>query len=387
MKIALYAHGGSGNHGCEALVRSTIKVLGNHDYKLISECVEEDLTYGLEKLAEIQNSQQQLRTGLHRLVYSIRMKLSHDDRIYYREVYRDFAKNLDNCDLALAIGGDNYCYKGFTERFSVLNDMLVKQGTPTVLWGCSIDPERINATMLHDLQKYSLITARESITYQALKDKGLSNVHLVPDTAFCLDKKMLPMPKGMKENNIVGINVSPLVIRQERMPGITIDNYRQLIKHILSDTSFTILLIPHVVWKSNDDRQPLRQLFDEFEHTGRLAIVDDCNAEELKGYICRCRFLIAARTHASIAGYSTGVPTLVVGYSVKAKGIACDLFGDHSHYVTDISSLNNANMLSDAFQWIAMHEEDIRQRYKVHLTQYVSPLDNIAGLLQETCKP
>ena len=28
-RIFLYAHGGSGNHGCEAIVRSTIKILKN----------------------------------------------------------------------------------------------------------------------------------------------------------------------------------------------------------------------------------------------------------------------------------------------------------------------------------------------------------------------
>ena len=41
--------------------------------------------------------------------------------------------------------------------------------------------------------------------------------------------------------------------------------------------------------------------------------------------IAQCELLVCCRTHASIAGYSTGVPTLVLGYSVKAEGIAADL--------------------------------------------------------------
>ena len=28
-KIYMYAHGGSGNHGCEAIVRSTLKILND----------------------------------------------------------------------------------------------------------------------------------------------------------------------------------------------------------------------------------------------------------------------------------------------------------------------------------------------------------------------
>ena len=61
-----------------------------------------------------------------------------------------------------------------------------------------------------------------------------------------------------------------------------------------------------------------------YKSTGRVMLVQDCNCEELKGYISRCRFFIGARTHATIAAYSSQVPTLVVGYSVKAKGIAKD---------------------------------------------------------------
>ena len=34
--------------------------------------------------------------------------------------------------------------------------------------------------------------------------------------------------------------------------------------------------------------------------------------------------LICCRTHASIAGYSSTIPTLVVGYSAKSQGIGLD---------------------------------------------------------------
>ena len=33
MKIYMYAHGGSGNHGCEAIVRSTSKILKELGYE------------------------------------------------------------------------------------------------------------------------------------------------------------------------------------------------------------------------------------------------------------------------------------------------------------------------------------------------------------------
>ncbi len=384
MNIALYAHGGSGNHGCEALVRSTLHSIGsagNH-FTVISERPQDDKRYHLDELAVIKPSMSPLPTGFRRLFYNIRMKMSNDDRVYYREVYRDFPERIGRCDVALAIGGDNYCYSGFTERFSVLNDMLKNRDIPTVLWGCSIDPYRINTTMLRDLRQYHLITARESITYEALIGHGLTNVRQVPDTAFCLQSNSLPLPEGMQEGQIVGLNISPLVIRQEPVAGITMDNCRHLIRHIFDSTPLSVLLIPHVVWKDNDDRVPLLRLFEEFKSSHRIAMLDDCDASTLKGYIKRCRFLIAARTHASIAGYSTGVPTLVVGYSVKAEGIARDLFGESTNYVVPIKSLKTPERLTQAFEWLASNEEEIRQRYRQTMDTYTAPLRQIPGILQ-----
>ena len=70
----------------------------------------------------------------------------------------------------------------------------------------------------------------------------------------------------------------------------------------------------------------------------------DYNCNELKYIISKCSILVAARTHASIAAYSTCVPTLVIGYSVKSKGIAKDLFGDYRNYVISKDELTSEEL-------------------------------------------
>ena len=75
---------------------------------------------------------------------------------------------------------------------------------------------------------------------------------------------------------------------------------------------------------------------------------------ELKGYIARCRFFIGARTHSTIAAYSSGVPTLVLGYSVKSKGIAKDLFGTYENYVLTVQQLKEYSELGRAFKSIML---------------------------------
>ena len=157
--------------------------------------------------------------GIEYVFYLTEMKLLRNDQVYWRKQYRTFEKKIRGLDLALAIGGDNYCYSGFTERFAIMNKALIQKGIPIVLWGCSIDKERICPNMLKDLRRFNLIIARESITYNTLRQAGLSKVVVMPDAAFLLEENGTSFPEGFELGNTVGLNISPLVIRQEKAKG------------------------------------------------------------------------------------------------------------------------------------------------------------------------
>ena len=70
---------------------------------------------------------------------------------------------------------------------------------------------------------------------------------------------------------------------------------------------------------------------------------------------------MGARTHATIAAYSTGVPTLVIGYSVKARGIAKDLFGTEDGFVLPVQTLSGSTDIVKVFCDIMSEEDNIRQ--------------------------
>ncbi len=219
-----------------------------------------------------------------------------------------------------------------------------------------------------DLGKYHTIIARESITYEALReafgrrDGDGPEILCFPDPAFTLSAKELPLPEGFAAGNTVGINVSPMIQDNEKISGITMENYKEMISYIIRNTDMQIALIPHVVWERNDDRKPVHALYEAFAETGRVIQIGDGNCQELKGFIGRCRFFVGARTHATIAAYSTGVPTLVAGYSVKARGIARDLFGTEENYVLPVQNLKKKDDLTKGFQWLFSHEKEIREK-------------------------
>lgn len=368
-KVFMYGHGGSKNHGCEAIVRSTKKVIGDRHLVLHSLRPEEDLEYLVNEIVDIKKERNETsKINLKRIWASINVRLlkneEYSKKLQFEELFKKYKKN----DVAIAIGGDNYCYKGF-EIYGIINEGLVKRGVKTVLWGCSLEPSMISKEMEEDLKRYSLITTRETLTYDAVKNIN-KNVKLYPDTAFELDKIELSLPEGFEEKNTIGINVSPLIISCEEKLGLTMENYKALVQHIIDTTDIQVALIPHVVWDDNDDRKPLKELYNEFKNTKRVIMIDDNNCLVQKGYISRCRMFIGARTHATIAAYSSCVPTLVIGYSIKAKGIAKDIFGTYENYVLPVQKLRNKNDLINAFEWLKSNEYNIKQHLEEFMPKY-----------------
>lgn len=372
MDIVLYANGGSGNHGCEAITRGTIELLGRTDnsYTLLSDDVSQDALYGLDKLAVLKEARADTSRDLLFFLAYARMKLFHDetpmDVLPYIAPIRAAAETTD---VALSVGGDNYCYGG-TALYAALNKTYHRAGVKTVLWGCSIEPAVVKQPKVRkDLQRYNLIVARESITYDAVR-RIHENVVLAPDPAF----SMVPVPCLQDDRfgdcDTIGINISPMIVSNETKPGITYENYRNLIGYILDSTEYRVALIPHVVWAHNDDRLVLTKLYREFSEVDRLILLDDHSAPELKSCIEKCRIFVGARTHATIAAYSSGVPTLTVGYSVKARGIARDLFGSEEHYVLPVQTLHDPHELTEAYCWLAARETEIREHLLKTLPVY-----------------
>lgn len=367
MKNILFMHTGSANHGCEALVRTTSKVLGGPDNVLLWSLSKiEDEQYGSAKTVDrIVESEQLKRFSLPYFEALIRRRLlgqaDANMDVFLREIFKN--------NIAFSIGGDNYCYEWSSKQAIELDKKIRKYAKATVLWGCSIDSEVVTPEMMKDLAKFDLIAARESITYELLKPIN-PNTILVADTAFLLEKTELPLPENFIEKNTVGINVSPLIMKYGTEENRILANYEELIHYILAETDMNVCLIPHVVWEYNDDRIPLRYLFDKFKDSGRVCMIEDGNCCELKGYIARCRFFVGARTHATIAAYSTAVPTLVVGYSVKSRGIARDLFGTEENYVLPVQNFKTDVDLIKAFQWIQHQEHVIREHLTVCISEY-----------------
>lgn len=375
----IYNHGGSGNHGCEALLRTTLQLFGGEaPLTVLSEFPQQDLRYGIGTLAMPEPATCPSSKGspaFFDAYLTLKLKKDYDkmDLLPYRKPVGRLKSNM----VELSVGGDIYCYEDY-RKYIALHRMIVKKGCKSVLLGCSLEEKLFDdPEFVADMKQYTYISARESLTYEMLQKAGLNNIGLTPDAAFTLEKKLLPLPARFVDGNTVGINLSPLVIRKETSPGIVLENFIRLVQYILEHTDCNVALIPHVVWRDNDDRSVLKQLFDRVNCPDRVVLLDDYNCMELKGFISRCRFFIGARTHATIAAYSTLIPTLVLGYSVKSRGIATDLFGTDEHYVVPVQQLNTADTMTEAFKWLLAHEAEIKSQLSATIPGYIQKAGEI----------
>ncbi len=377
--LFLYNHGGSANHGCEALVRTAGTFFENKQRPcLLSEVPQQDYHYGLQEMLEIRPATQAVpRLSGDFLKAYVHLKRTGDyfpmDVLPYRKSIRSLGKD----DIEISVGGDIYCYEDYP-KYIKLHELITKQGCKSILLGCSLEKRLFDdPAFLEDMRRYDYISARDSLSFGLLQSAGLTNIGLAPDTAFTLPAEYLPLPEGFQENNTVGLNLSPLAAGKESRPGIALTNYRKLVQLILNETDCAVALIPHVVWDGNDDRDALRPLLEEFQASGRVMMIPDCNCMQLKGYIARCRFFIGARTHATIAAYSSGVPTLVLGYSLKSRGIATDLFGTDEHYVLPVQQLREENDLNEAFRWVMERETEIKERLQTIMPEYTVSVEKL----------
>ena len=369
-KVLLYQHGSSYNHGCEALVRVTSdcvknSIPGSRVY-LSSFAPMDDLKFNISTVDEVVKNKHWCRRLSIGWFLNKFCKKALNIKFLKRSfgVFKDNVKLAKEMDCCIAIGGDNYCYNKGKSDWET-NLLMRERCSKMMLFGCSIEPDELPGELCEHLSLFDAITVRESISYEAFVKCGLGDrAHLVADPAFLLEPEAVELPEGFTEGQIVGINLSPLILNFTENKDKVVESVYLLVDRILATTQMSILLIPHVRIKNGDDMDVLLPIYEKYKNTGRVALLDDLslNCRQLKGYISKCRFFIGARTHSIIAAYSTCVPALALGYSVKAKGIARDIFGTEENLVLPVQTFDDPAATVRGFEYLTEHEDEIRNK-------------------------
>ncbi|QID16772.1 polysaccharide pyruvyl transferase family protein [Nitrogeniibacter mangrovi] len=389
MKFYLAGQREFANRGCEALVRSTVQML------------HEQFGSGIEIYCPSDrpdlDSAQWPSAAEHGVRFVPAPRLSPKLKWWYRsvrvappimdhwipksfELPDEVARPADMSDVIIQIGGDNitldYTPAGLIGN-TAFSEMYMAKGKPNVLWAASVGPfaknPRIERYMAGFLARLHLITVREPVSQAYLSGIGVErNVRRVADPAFLMTPEVFdcdPMFPSVEGAGYVGINFSPLVARfapddegvRARLEASLVD----FVSSVIGEDGFSVLLVPHVDPLDGSGRAGdtafMTPLFETLRarFPDRIALAPKrLNAAQLKYLIGRCRFFMGARTHSTIAAFSTGVPTGSIAYSVKARGLNQDIFG-HEDFVVSTLDLD-AERLKRVFRRMVEREDETR---------------------------
>lgn len=376
MRYAFYSHGGCENHGCEAIVRTLSAMIKKSKpesiIKLYTLNAQSDKAGDLPNIDETEEFNYILPVSNETVAQKLKISLlsRKSQKLADEYFYSLSCKNpsLKENDIYISVGGDNYCY-GDGHMAAAFNRELKKLGKKTVLWGCSIGEEDLSEDKIKDLKTFDLIVARETITFEALKKHGIDkNTVLYPDPAFTLD--IDDINYDVKPNTL-GFNISSLVGTYSAKGASIEDISTEFLRYILDNSDRNILLIPHVTKEADGDQLILGRIAERLSSDRVQTVPPTMTAAQYKSIISRCDMFIGARTHSTIAAYSTCVPTLVIGYSVKSRGIAKDIFGTDKGLVIPVSEIDSAEKLINAYKSFSEKEEVYRNRLKSFMPDYI----------------
>jgi len=278
-------------------------------------------------------------------------------------VHAPIQKRKNGTIVALEIGGDNYSLDyGIPGHFLEMDRYLQSLGIPVVLWGASVGPfdgvPQFKDQMLDHLRSLTAVFARESSTVKYLADSGVvRNVHHIADPAFLLQPQEPSVAKLGRAilPGTIGLNFSPLLVkyfREEQKPPWEIEwsdlapllsFCTEVVTNICRRLGCPIVLIPHACSElpGTGDCQLLAGIQKQIELGGECEVrclPESLNAREMKWAISQCDLFVGARTHSTIAAFSSCIPTISLSYSMKARGINQDVFGTQK-YCLDSSQL------------------------------------------------
>ena len=384
MKLAIYGHGGSQNHGNEAIVRGVRALFPDAELITYTFAPEVDRHFGLDEVCELR-SMTRPASGQRDWFFTIAKVLRRFfptskllRHFYYNRFFAPFIQELTSDTIYLLEAGDQYCEPGDHRWFyGYLNKKILKAGAKSVMMGCTVNPSVLeDESVVQDIGRYSAVIARESITYRALKEKNVSkDLHFAPCPAFSMEAEKFDLPAWMAHKEFVGFNVGFLAQGNEKYYELLMRNFETAIRRIIEETDLDVALIPHVNWDYRlTDFTALDVLWRKFRATGRIHYIEEHNAAQQKFVIAQCKAMVALRTHATIPGLASYVPTLIAGYKTKSRGIANDIFGEKFDMLADVQSLTDENTIADKLFGILDKHAEILAHYRERMPEYMGEL-------------
>lgn len=240
------------------------------------------------------------------------------------------------------------------------------------------------------LPKLKLICARGKMTEENLKGIGITkNVRLCADGAFTMaddpavsnEVSEVCAKDPFYNDRVVGLSVSSVVEKKCTKLGIDYKGIMVDFTERLNRKGYRVLIIANAarinsVKTRNNDLMICDAVYEAVKDKRAVRWYHkEMDAEEIREYIGKCRFLVASRFHAMVGALEKKVPVLLVGWSHKYQEVL-DFF-ELGQFAIDFSDLT-ADSLEKEFDRFVSEESEIRRKLDAHYDSVMeSSRDNI----------
>lgn len=173
---------------------------------------------------------------------------------------------------------------------------------------------------------FSVMVARERESECAMREQAgvRKSIFIAPDVA-----NLMPAGDASAVPGRVGFAISFQIVNQWKGAAEDyVECMRELVRHVCSHGNREVVLIPNQYAHTSgaNDEDVARRILDGVGGKVRIVDASHCGARTVKSEIASCEFLVSSRYHASVAGFSAGVPELIVGWHHKYTELA-ELYG------------------------------------------------------------
>jgi len=225
------------------------------------------------------------------------------------------------------------------------------------------------------LKRLNAVFVRESISYNILKNWGIKNIYLVPDSAFLftpnnheIEEEMIKSFGLIEGNNIIGFTGREwLASKDSKIFETELVNF---FEHIVM-RGYQIILIPQVVSIEHgvDDREVLKSIYCRLRDKDKVTLVENpLNHMQLKYIYKNLKMLVGMRMHSIIFALTSGVPVMAIEYEHKTRGVMRDL--GLEEWVSNINEVR-AEILIKKFEDLVNSHEKYIEKLKKTIPEYI----------------
>lgn len=356
--FVLAGNGAYANRGCEAIAKSSVQLIRgawpDATFTMATEVGDEDqpnetepdVRHALLPIGWSESSPNEgtVRRFVHRLANAGELRWRNRTGLMpsprtLRRIFESFGP----ITAVLSAGGDTYSLVHGLRFYNqvAMGNAVLQLGVPLVVWPATLGPFA-QGLSLRALRRHftrcALVLCREEGSVGRLKDMGVTrNVKLVADPAFLLKPAppSIPVPENLAE--CIGVNLAPLT--RYRL-HLTLEAWTHLAAEIVTaierKTGRCVVLVPHEAASrySADEGAFLAQVAEVCEGLGArpTPLPSSLRAWELKWVIGKLAAFMAVKTHATVASFGSGVPTVTMFRGPKSFYIPRMMFG-HDRFV------------------------------------------------------